>query len=43
MRALVADIIAARIGELDLRYPVVSEAERAELAAAKEALLSEDD
>jgi PPK2 family polyphosphate:nucleotide phosphotransferase len=42
MRALVADIVAARIGELDLRYPEAGEADRAELAAAKERLLAED-
>ncbi|MFQ5732992.1 MAG: polyphosphate kinase 2 family protein [Planctomycetaceae bacterium] len=43
MRALVADIIAKRIGELDLRYPSVSEDDQAELAIAKESLLNEDD
>jgi PPK2 family polyphosphate:nucleotide phosphotransferase len=42
MRAMVADIVAARIGELDLRYPELDDAARAELAAAKERLLAED-
>ncbi len=41
MRALVADVIASRIGELDLRYPEVSDADRAELAEAKKQLLNE--
>ena len=41
MRAVVADVIASRIGELDLRYPEVSDADRAELAAAKRALAEE--
>lgn len=41
MRALVADIIAARIDELPLEYPVVGDEERAELAEAKQRLLDE--
>ena len=41
MRALVADIIATRIGELDLRYPEVSDEDRQELAVARAALEAE--
>jgi PPK2 family polyphosphate:nucleotide phosphotransferase len=40
-RACVADIIAGRIAELDLKYPEVSEKDRAALAQAKAELESE--
>lgn len=40
-RAVVADIIAARIESLDLQPPSVSEARRAELLRAREGLLNE--
>ncbi len=40
-RAVVADIIAARIESLDLQPPSVSEARRAELRRAREGLLNE--
>jgi PPK2 family polyphosphate:nucleotide phosphotransferase len=40
-RAAVADIIAARIGRLDLRTPEVSDEDRAELEMAREALTAE--
>ena len=41
-RACVADIIAARIGELDLSYPTVSDAERKRLAESRSRLAAED-
>ena len=41
-RACVADIIAARIGELDLSYTTVSEAERKRLAESRSRLAAED-
>jgi PPK2 family polyphosphate:nucleotide phosphotransferase len=40
-RALVADVITTRIGELDLSYPEVPESERAELDAARAELEAE--
>ncbi|GAB4145383.1 MAG: polyphosphate kinase 2 family protein [Planctomycetaceae bacterium] len=42
-RACVADIIAARIDDLDLSYPVVSDEEKRLLAESKERLLAEPD
>jgi PPK2 family polyphosphate:nucleotide phosphotransferase len=42
-RACVADIIASRIRELDLRFPTVSAGERAALAEARLALENEED
>ncbi len=40
-RAIVADILTTSMRELDLEYPVVSDARRAQLAAAREQLLHE--
>ena len=40
-RACVADIICARIEELDLNYPTVSESEKQALEEAKKKLESE--
>ena len=42
-RACVADIITAEIEKLDLKYPTLGDAERAELAKAREELESEAD
>jgi PPK2 family polyphosphate:nucleotide phosphotransferase len=40
-RAVVADILSSRLQELDLRFPEVSETQRAELRQAREQLLAE--
>ena len=40
-RACVADIITARLRELDLKYPTVPESEKAALAEAKRQLEAE--
>jgi hypothetical protein len=40
-RACVADIIATRVQSLDLKYPTVSEAQRARLADARRELENE--
>jgi PPK2 family polyphosphate:nucleotide phosphotransferase len=40
-RAVVADVITTTLRSLDLRYPEVTDAQRAALAAAKQRLLSE--
>jgi PPK2 family polyphosphate:nucleotide phosphotransferase len=42
-RACVADIIVSRIAKLDLKYPTVSEKERAALDEARKQLLAETD
>lgn len=41
LRAVVADVVAATLNELDLRYPQPDESARQELAAARHALLQE--
>lgn len=41
MRAIVSDILAARLAELPLEYPTVSDEDKRELAVAKEQLLAE--
>jgi hypothetical protein len=38
----VADIITSRIGELDLRFPTISDEERAKLAEARRELETEE-
>jgi PPK2 family polyphosphate:nucleotide phosphotransferase len=42
-RACVADIIASRIAELDLKYPTLSDAQLVEIARAREELEREND
>ena len=42
-RTLVSDILASTIGSLGLKFPEVSDQRRAQIAAAKESLLHEDD
>lgn len=42
-RACVADIIATRIGDLDLSYPTVSDEEKSQLAKSRKKLAAEDD
>lgn len=41
MRAIVSDILVARLAELPLEYPTVSDEDKRELAEAKEQLLAE--
>jgi hypothetical protein len=40
-RSIVASIVTDTIGRLDLRYPELSETQRADFAAARQELLSE--